>query len=371
MAYTYFNGESDNLTFQVYLVIWDESQISLDGTIEDYDANNWDDYSIDAEYIGAGRWKAEIPSTLPPGNYTFDWRVIGIGSAKSPDDGGTATAKWWSGQGISEPIPSTSTNIASVDDVYNDLGITTPTTQEVAVVAAVLIRAQGAVKRYLRYDPTIASVTEYHPQQPFQSQISRGIWEVMEQRAVLRQVAEAATNELQLYRLPVRGSPTAIVYVDYDGRSESRTGSFPSTSLKTIGQDFWPNYDMIDSQGLKVCRDGILRTIGLWPTTPGTVKITYTGGYTQNEIRGADSLLDASPIWETVVEEAVRRARKILSMKKGKIGIMPGVMSSESLGDYSYSIDVAALNKLISSDLSSESKERLSEFVNWGTSLGS
>jgi hypothetical protein len=193
----------------------------------------------------------------------------------------------------------------------------------------------------------------------------------MEYRATLRQVSEAATNELQLQHLPLRGNPLVGVNVDYDGRSDARSGSFPTSSQKVCGQDFWPNYDLRDSYGDLLCRDGVLRTIGLWPTTPGTVKVQYTAGYTERELRGEDSVIDASPIWETMMVESVRRARRVLIMKKGVLGLPAGIRSNESFGDYSYGADAETTKRLFGGDLLAESKERLSEWVNWGFSLGS
>ena len=191
----------------------------------------------------------------------------------------------------------------------------------------------------------------------------------MEQRAVLRQVSEAATNELQLQCLPVRS--VVEVRVDYDGRSGSRTGSFPTSGIKRQGQDYWANRDVIDGSGNPVCRDGVLRTIGLWPTTPGTVKVEYTAGYSDAEFRGEDGVVDASPIWASILDETCRRVRYVLGMKKGTRGLPMGVMSNESLGEYSYSMDAESVKRLQSGTLLPDTVNRLSSFVNWGWSLGS
>ncbi len=267
---------------------------------------------------------------------------------------------------------SVASHIVDVSEILFELGLSATVTEEQRGMAlGAIVGAEASVRRFLGYDPLLASRVEYHPSQPFQAQISRGIWEVMEQRAVMRQVSEAATNELQLQHLPVRGTPLVVVRVDYDGRSESRAGSFPTESEKVIGQDFWPNYDCVDASGVKVCRDGVLRTIGLWPTTAGTVKITYTAGYTPDELRGSDPIVNGAPIWEATKEEAVRRARRIAAQKYGRVGLPAGVFTSENLGSYSYTMDSATVARLFGGDLLPESKERLSSFVNYGWHLGS
>jgi hypothetical protein len=263
-------------------------------------------------------------------------------------------------------------HVADPSEVLFELGYSDSATDELrGIVQKAIVSAEGAVKRYLHYDPILRERTEFHPQQAFQAQISRGIWEVMEQRATLRQVSESATNELQLQYLPVR-EVTMYVWRDYDGRSGTQVTSFPASSLVTQGPGYWPNYDTYDSSGLRICRDGILRTIGLWPTTPGTVKVQYTAGYTPDEFRGQAGIVDASGIWETVVQEAARRVRRMMSTKKStRLGLVAGVMSSENLGEYSYSLDGASIGKVMNGDLTGESMERLSEFVNLGASIGS
>lgn len=262
--------------------------------------------------------------------------------------------------------------VTSAEVLLNLLGTATATAEEEAVVNHCIIRAAGAIRRHLGYDPVKRERTEYHPQQSFQSQISRGIWEVMEHRATLRQVSESATNELQLQHLPVRGDPLVVVRRDYDGRSESRTGSFPASSQLTIGQDFWPNYDCLDASGVKVCRDGILRTIGLWPTTAGTVKVTYTAGYSSDELRGSDPQVNGVPIWEACISEAARRARRLLTMKKsGRLGHLAGLLTSEGLGSYNYSMDSASANLLFGSDLMQDTIDKLEPYINYGFAYGS
>jgi hypothetical protein len=266
--------------------------------------------------------------------------------------------------------------IVTPDDVSLELGIT-PTDAQLSIIKAALVKGLGAIRRYIHYDPVLSQRTEFHPTMPLQAQISRGIWEVMEQRAVLRQVAEAATNELQLQCIPVRdhGPDTLQVWVDYDGRSGAWPNSFRDETKKREGADFWANYTIYDSQGMRVSLDGVLRTIGLWPTTAGTVKCSYYAGYTTEEFLGTATdengamPLDATPIFDTLLVEAVRRVRRILAQRSGRLGVMAGINTTESLGDYSYTADSKSIERLMGSDLLPESVQRLSSFVNWGSAL--
>ena len=341
---------------------------------------------------------------------------------------------------------SESVDIVSSDEVLAEMGLDSPTAGQIQIVKNAIIKTQGAIRQFLGFDPILRQHSEYHPQQPFQSQISRGIWEVMEQRAVLRQVAESATNELQVQHLPVReclppGNPTYLydsfgnqlilqssaingfgwwrsadssvtlqfsgngwnyinsaqglditqnpgptgsyivnqentvvitamaILVDYDGRAGSRPKTFPLDSNRSFGYGYWPNWDSFDSKGFKVCTDGVIRALGLWPTTPSTVQCTYVAGYTNAEFHG-NGELDASPIWDAALTESVRRARRVIIELAGKLGVVAGALQSETIGEYSYSMSSDAIKRLYGGALLPESIQKLNRFFNWGAALG-
>lgn len=262
-------------------------------------------------------------------------------------------------------------SIVDISEVLLELGLSSSSTEEERAVASQAIaRVEASVIRYLRYDPVQRTRTEYYPQRVSSYQPRQGVWEADANQAYLRELSEASTSELQLKHIPIR-SVTSL-HVDYDGRSGAQAGSFAAESLKVEGTDYWPNYDGVDGSGNKLCKDGILRSIGRWPQTPGTVKIVYVAGYTAAELHGQDLVVNAGQIVEAVVVEACRRVRKMFAMKKRTgAGFVPGVVTSESLGDYSYSIDGSSATRLTTSsaDLSVEAVELLSGFVNWGWEL--
>lgn len=260
--------------------------------------------------------------------------------------------------------------IATLAEVLAEMGLTAPTAAESAVVTSAILKAEAAVRRFLGYDPTQRTHTEYYPRMDYNQGLAGHVWETEGDQAVLRQAQEASTAELQLQHVPVR-SITSL-NIDYDGRAGTKTGAFAVETLKVEGTDYWPNYDGVDDAGSKICRDGIIRSMGLWPTTAGSVKVVYVSGYSSAEFHGTVYAVDAMPIWETVVAEATRRARQVfLTMKQTGAGWVSGPFASENLGDYSYSIDggMAALIAGAGRDLTTDSKERLSEFRNMGWSF--
>lgn len=265
-------------------------------------------------------------------------------------------------------------SILDPSQVWLELGLSgTITEEERAVVEQCIVKAEGVVKWFLRYDPVLRRRTEYYPASDGIFDQAESIWEVSATQTYLRQEISGQSSELQLRHIPVRSSPAMEVRIDYDGRSGTRTGSFAAETVKTEGEDFWVNYDMIDSDGLKICQDGLLRSMGLWPSAAGTVRVEYTAGYTNAELHGehaddVDVVLDASPIWAAVLEETKRRVEQIMVRKKKTMGWMAGPFSSESLGDYSYSIDTSLAKTLYGnvSALSDEAMMLLQPFVNMG-----
>jgi len=265
-------------------------------------------------------------------------------------------------------------HIADISEVLLELGLSSSVTDEERAIALVsLSKAEGAIRRHLRYDPTLDERIEYYPQQDFGS-IGRGvIWESEGDQAILKNIVEASSSNLQLRHIPIRSSPAIDLRIDYDGRSGTKSGAFDSTTIKVEGTDFWPNYDAVDSSGYRICKDGILKSMGLWPDTAGTVRIVYTGGYSSAELHGQDSVLDASSIVEAVIDEAVRRFKKVWVNKKQTLaGFTAGPMIREDLGDYSYTIDASLAAKLFGSswEVSAETVSKLEQFVNYGCLLG-
>lgn len=250
--------------------------------------------------------------------------------------------------------------------VLLELGLSSsPTDEERAIVQQAVVKAEGAVMKFLGYDPSQQSRTEFYPQMNFDLVGGQSVWEANDTEAYERRVSSSSTDELQLKHVPIRSSPAIDLRIEYDGRFGTKAGAFAASCLKVEGVDFWAQYDSLDSAGNKICNDGILRSIGLWPSEPGAVKIVYTAGYSNAELEGQDSIVDASPIMDAIVEEALRRAKKVLTMwrKNSRSGHIAGTVTSETLGEYSYSISGSVMDKLLSSgSLSLESREKLQPF---------
>jgi hypothetical protein len=257
--------------------------------------------------------------------------------------------------------------IVDIAEVLLEVGLSGSVTDEERAIATTSIRkAESAVIRHLRYDPVQQERTEIYPIRQTNQIVPERVLESTDTVAYFRNVSRGATDELGLRHVPVRS--ISSLRIDYAARSGAATDAFPAESEKTEGDDFWANYDQVDSDGNKVCSDGILRSVGIWPLEPGTVRVVYTAGWTPEELHGQDTVIDAGSIADAVILESVRRINRAFALKKKTSGFAAGVYTSEKLGDYSYTIDGSSSQRAlaIGQALTPDSIGLLETFVNWG-----
>lgn len=264
-------------------------------------------------------------------------------------------------------------NIVDPSQVLLEMGLSSsPTDEQKAIVQSSIVKAEGEIKRFLHYDPVYGTRTQYYPVMDFTQQSSSYVWEVSNTDAFIRRLSESSVDELQLQHLPVRS--VTNLYIDYDGRFGTRSGSFASDTEKTQGVDFNPRFDSVDSSGNSICSDGILESQGRWPSEPGSVKVIYVSGYTAAEFEGQDTVISAVPIWDAVIDETVRRMVKSYSRRQlSRLGITSGGFIKERLGDYAYELDHQLVRDFTGTgyDLMPSTVDKLQNFVNWGWPVAS
>ena len=179
---------------------------------------------------------------------------------------------------------------------------------------SMLMTGLREVKRMLGIEPTdlTADMQIGFLIQMASDWIQEAIGRQLEQRSVTEYYVGTGTSQLCLKRRPIRLSPTPRVWVNTDGYFDSGGDGFPSTDELTFGTDFALNIDQDDGTS---SRSGTLvRIRGVWPRaivrragllTPsfnanaamGSIKVTYTGGYTidnlPSQLRMACDLLVA------------------------------------------------------------------------------
>jgi hypothetical protein len=252
--------------------------------------------------------------------------------------------------------------------------------QERAVVDFALTRAEGAIVRFLGYDPVQDERIQLYPNRDFSPAYAQhGIWDLNEAKthAVLTSRSQLTTSDLQVQHIPIRS--IANLWVNIDGKATS--ARFTSDHLKAQAAagnsgDYWPNNDTIDDDGNDVCLDGVIKSHGLWPLQPGTIRVQYTAGYLSDELHGQGTILNARPILDAMINETIRRAKKaFLNRQQTTGGWTPGSIISERLGDYNYTVggSSSAVDAAYggAADLLPESVQMLADFVNWGWRLAS
>lgn len=240
--------------------------------------------------------------------------------------------------------------IASEAEARVVLGlISTITDAERAMLNLLLPAAEGRVIEHLGYDPEQREATEYYPrQEPSGGSMTGNVgWDVdaSHRRAEMYvQGGGGLYPTLQLQRLPIRS--VTNLWIDYSAKHGSAPGAFASASLKVQGQDYWVEFDQ-PGYGPTGC----LMSSGAWPREPGTVKVAYRAGYSPAEFNGRATAagtdsegnlstagVNASPIKRAVLMTLTAGMQKWAALAKSSTGWKPGGLSSERLGDYSYTV---------------------------------
>lgn len=240
------------------------------------------------------------------------------------------------------------------------------------LLSMVATSAEGAVKRFLRYDPGQAVRTEYYPvnfKEPtglseddgeYTSQAGRAVWSPSAS-------ASRAGLILPLSSIPVR-SVTSI-FEHYGANFGESPGAFPAESELESGTDY-----VADWKASGICANGFLRRLsGCWSSEPGSIKVIYTAGYSESEMTSPSvGGVDASAIAQACYLTVLKAYKTIASNQRGASGWQGGPLFMERLGDYSYMTEATA-TRVMSGMLVSippEAQELLQGFIHFGMSAG-
>lgn len=261
--------------------------------------------------------------------------------------------------------------IASRSEIRAALGLASSITDvESSILTLIHPSVEASVRKHLRYNPEQSEITEYYPIADLQDRVVESNvqrrYTSNSTHAVLDTIDRIGADQLQINRVPIRS--VGSLYEDLDARAGTAANAFASSTELTEGTDFYPDYD---APG--ICRSGIIiRQAGSWPATPGSIKITYTAGYTAAELGGDFSganAIDALPIKTAVLQTAVLAFTQMVQLqKKASVGFTSGPITGEKLGDYSYTTD-SSLAKIFTGlqvDIPLSARGELNEFVFMG-----
>jgi hypothetical protein len=242
-----------------------------------------------------------------------------------------------------------------------------------ALLETLMPKVDGCIADYLGYDPQYAVISdgEYYPRN-MQREVGEGIWETTATHAIL--TSRGRNDTLQLANIPVRSIEE--VRVDYTGGFGQRPNTFGTDTIKVLGTDYWQDFlsPYFNATGHVFAFAG-------WPVQPGSVLVKYTAGYTKRELAGqaiktendpetsrAGSGINASAIKEAAELTLVKAFRQRKLLAKGPNGFTAGPITSERLGDYSYSVEGSIARDLASMKVSlpSEAAQKLDAYLHYG-----
>jgi len=221
--------------------------------------------------------------------------------------------------------------------------------------------AEQTVGRVLKYDPRQKRLTEFYPRSDVDVATSQfGVWDSDGQRAFFKPTG--GQQELQLGRLPVRTIHS--LYEDTSGYFGKKTGAFAAATELTEGDDFVAEYHLDG-----YAPSGLLHRInGSWSTTPGSIKIDVTCGYSDEEFNGtAGTGIDARPIKAAALMTLVKGYKQYKINQKSQLGYAAGAKSIEKMGDYSYTLEkTATQNFNFQLTVPQEGVRLLQDFIHYG-----
>jgi hypothetical protein len=182
------------------------------------------------------------------------------------------------------------------------------------------------------------------------------------------------STTLQLKHLPVWRFGLEV-REDIDADAGQSTGAFGSSSVLTIGTDYFLDIDdpaaasgqasQENGSHLGLSRTGMLHRRGAWPAEPRTVKVTYYGGWAASQLanRGSASAIKLAYL-RTIVAS-------FWSVKSSQTNSGAGLKASEIIGEYSYSLGGQGLASLSAGvHVPMDAMLLLQPFRNYGRAFG-
>jgi len=250
------------------------------------------------------------------------------------------------------------------------LNLAGPSDMQLGLIEMLLPQIDAAIARVIQYDPTFqADVVEWYPSVELMSAGAfEGVWDTNRNNAYFQTFARA--NILHLRRIPVRA--VSEVKVDWIGGHGQKPNTFGDNTIWTVGSQWYQ--DLIAAGNNAT---GHLFSIAGWPREPGSVKVTYSAGYSPDELRGRATVgavdgavpLDASPIFKAALLTLVKSFKTfVANANQARVGMAAGPLSSERLGAYSYTIDSTLISRMSGMQISvpPEALEDLQPFIHYG-----
>ncbi len=239
---------------------------------------------------------------------------------------------------------------------------------------------EQAVTNFLGYDPVQRQRTEFYPRGDATSNIPalrEDRWEPNRSHTVaqIRRNRGNGQRTLQMKHLPIREIIT--IHQDLDGRfGQGLNTPFDTDTLLITGDEYW-----VEFEEANLGESGLIINHGIWAGVPGSVRVIYIAGYSQEEFAGrAFNATTSAPYTNVGVNASGIRRAVILTFaqafatyfatqKSQRLGkMLPGILSSEKIGDYSYNLNTSQMIASMTVAIPTAAEDALEEFRHWGLS---
>ena len=221
---------------------------------------------------------------------------------------------------------------------------------DAAQLADLIPIAQSLIERHIGYRLEQASYTDFYPRADSEGYPLLSSPQLDSNQAGKVFWREGVGSVLVLDNLPVR-SITSI-YEDSNAFFGQVSGSFAESSLLVSGDDYF----LITERAGFSQSGQVVRRSGSWSKSPGSIKVTYSAGYTSGELSGSE--------FGTLTGAALKQLAELWSLYQSlKAGFSGKELASDAIGDgvsVSYYQD-----RLYGYGVSDSVAEMLEEFVSY------
>lgn len=249
-------------------------------------------------------------------------------------------------------------SIATLAEMRSWLGLTAPYDANDTFVLNVLLASVDRVfADFLGYSISQATRTEYYPARV----------NLTQRDALVDGYERSGTNKvipIDRYRnerrvLALLHVPVTEIVSIYENPDAWNTDPPTFDNLLTAGDDY-----ALDIEQNGASQTGfVIRNTGPWSAAERCIKVTYTAGYTEAQLGDAFAQLKYAFMMQVMVSFNTVKIHRMA----GRVGGMPGIIASESLGDWSASYDTLTNARLygMSNRLAPEVSEILEDYMNY------
>ena len=226
------------------------------------------------------------------------------------------------------------TDLVTNADVFLLLGISSPTATQTSVMTLIRKGVEASVRSECHWQIDEATFTVYLPyfNQPTVPTVGTANLAMAASALGGYSFVVRGRNRLQLPSPWVKS--VASVYVDEGAIAGNGASDFPSSSLLDPDTQYYLEIENARSGGVVFSKSGgLLRVDRSWPSTAGTVKVTYSSGFDADDFAGEQYGLYAAIVSECAAKWVARQNYADPGSN--------GSIKSERLGDYAVTLAAA------------------------------